>query len=378
MAFEKRLISKRYENDRVALVSLNSVQMEELTEYRRRVLDGTYQFTSQEECAICGSRSGYIISEKDRYGIAMSTILCNECGLIYTKERLAEESLKTFYSEQYRDLYTGVKFSEGEEGLNAYFSSNGIDSRFANNIIRASQLEPGSLILEIGAGGGWNLSSFKKMGFRVVGYDYDDRFLEAGRRKGLELYHGGTEEAIASSVKADLVLLIDVLEHFRMPLLELERIKNLLREGGFVFVKTPGLRAAIYGRAEGDLLGYLQNAHMYLFEKKTLKMLMEKTGYSCITCGEQVFGLFQRERGDVARSTVPLDRGCLVWRTCKRIERMRKWWIRFYAYQRLRGKERHYDLTVHWLSYFFNLNYLSGVYLRPLMIRLTGALRPGR
>jgi 2-polyprenyl-3-methyl-5-hydroxy-6-metoxy-1,4-benzoquinol methylase len=378
VGFERRLISERYEDDRVPIVVLNDVQEEEIAEYNRRVLNGTYKRSVVLKCVICGSGDGYILAEKDRYGISMDTVVCSDCGLIFTKDRLDEKSFKKFYTEQYRDMYEGKRFSWSERELQTYFQSNGIGSRFVDNILRVSRLKPAALILEIGAGGGWNLIPFKERGFRVIGYDYDERFLDFGRSNGLDLRQGGAKEAAKNQEKADLVLLIDVIEHFDTPLVELEMIRAILKEDGQVFVKTPGLRAALYGRAGGDLLGYLQNAHTYLFERKTLEMVMEKAGFSAVACGEQVFGLFRKQKVRTETSSQPLKRGLLVWKTCRRIEKRRSWWSGLSDYLQSKGRGRYYDILVHWLSYFFNLNYLVAVFISPLLPRPTGEFGKGQ
>jgi 2-polyprenyl-3-methyl-5-hydroxy-6-metoxy-1,4-benzoquinol methylase len=371
LGFERRLISERYKDDGVPIVVLNDVQEEEIAEYNRRIQNGIYKPSIILKCVICESSDGYIIAEKDRYGISMDTVVCSNCGLIFTKDKLDANSTNRFYAEQNRDMYEGIKFSSNERELQAYFRSNGIGSRFADNIIRVSRLERGALIIEIGAGGGWNLIPFKERGFKVVGYDYDQRFLEIGKKRGLELRWGGTKEAAENPEKAELVLLIDVVEHFDMPLRELDVIRNILKENGCLFVKTPGLRAALYGRAGGDLLGYLQSAHTYLFERRTLEMLLEIAGFGAVTCGEQVFGLFRKQGAYGERSPVPIERGPHVWDTCKRIEKSKPAWTRLSRYLQSKGKGRYYDVLVHCLSYFFNLNYLFAVFISPFISKLT-------
>lgn len=368
MGFEKRLLSPRYADDGISMMPLNVIQEAEISRFRERLLDGTYRWVTVTACAICGCREGYIVAEKDRYGNPMDTVLCANCGLLYTKDLLDSASLKRFYSEQYRDMYEGKHFALDEAAMQAYWESLGIGPRLARNIARASGLRTGATVLEIGTGGGWNLQRFHAMGFRVIGYDLDATFLEAGRARGLDLRQGGTKEAITAGDRADIVLLFDVIEHLDEPVEELERIAAILGDGGHVFIKTAGLRAALYGKAEGDILGYLQNAHTYLFERRTLEMLMRKAGYRTVTCSEQIFGLFRLDpilpRPDFAN----LGRGAGVLRTCQRIERMQWLWTGLHRWMTRNGEDHYYRVLFPILSYLFSWRYYLAVIVKPTFV----------
>jgi len=270
VALRTDIISRRYDDDRVPLDRPSVVQQEEIARYIERVAGKQYRIVEVGECTICGCSDGTVVARKDRYGIPMETVVCDRCGLIYSKDLLDADSFRRFYTEQYRDMYEGVRFSLDAKDLDSYFCARGLGPRFTANIIALSGLRPGATILEIGTGGGWNLLPFKERGFTVRGYDYDDRFLDAGRRRGLDLRRGSIGDAIRNGDRADLVLLVDVIEHLVDPVGDMKEIKKLLNKGGGVFIKTPGLKASYYGRAEGDFLGNLQNAHLFLFEKATL------------------------------------------------------------------------------------------------------------
>ena len=60
-------------------------------------------------------------------------------------------------------------------------------------------------MLEVGCGDGCNLLPYHLIGKKVVGCDYDYRFLVPGREKGMELIEGDLRN-IPSDRKFDLIM----------------------------------------------------------------------------------------------------------------------------------------------------------------------------
>ena len=60
-----------------------------------------------------------VISEKDRYGIPVGSILCSRRGLIRSNKIFNESSNNLFYEKFYRDLYVGQHIPD-----NKFFKEN--------------------------------------------------------------------------------------------------------------------------------------------------------------------------------------------------------------------------------------------------------------
>ncbi|MBW1703046.1 MAG: class I SAM-dependent methyltransferase [Deltaproteobacteria bacterium] len=155
-----------------------------------------------------------------------------------------------------------------------------------------------------GCGDGCNLLPYHLLGKKVIGCDYDEASLEAGRRSGIRLVRGGTEELLKSEIKADLVIILShVLEHFIDVDAELRRIEDILREGGYVYIEVPGIRNLNRPRSQvlsedgfrstNDFLGYLQFQHNYHFELHTLKRFFERQSFQFITGDEWIRAIFR-------------------------------------------------------------------------------------
>ena len=81
--------------------------------WNAKKIDGGIYRLEETNC-LCGSKGEVIISETDRYGLSLNTVICKKCGLLRTNPRLDKNSLTEFYIKEYRDLYMESK--EVEEG----------------------------------------------------------------------------------------------------------------------------------------------------------------------------------------------------------------------------------------------------------------------
>jgi SAM-dependent methyltransferase len=132
-------------------------------------------------------------------------------------------------------------------------------------------------VLEIGTGAGGALVPFKEAGCSVLGIDFDEKFLDFGRSKGLSLRIGGIQN-LDGSETFDVVILKDVLEHLPDPLQALRMIRESLSERGILYIQVPGLQALGPLGYRYDFLRYLQVAHICHYTIESLTYLCEKSG----------------------------------------------------------------------------------------------------
>lgn len=280
-AVSKNLISERYKNDGLSIMPLNSIQKKYIERFKS---DKRIKYKEIEKCPLCNNAGFTLIAEKDRYGISLETVACDRCGLIFTHNQMTQDSNYIFYSEYYRSIYEGVENPTREYLEERYNTQK--DSRIPKF------LNPNSVVVEIGTGGGWNLIRFQRRGFRHYGFDYDESYINFGKKEyGLNLYLGGLGEARNLGVKADYVILPHVLEHTTNHLEFLAGLKDIMKDRAILNISLPMSSLLIAGGSTAgyDLLGILQNAHNFLFDEFTLKYLALKSGYSIkVVLGENI------------------------------------------------------------------------------------------
>jgi 2-polyprenyl-3-methyl-5-hydroxy-6-metoxy-1,4-benzoquinol methylase len=281
----KALLSPRFQfnPDHPFQPSVSPFQRELIREVAEKLKSNQYHL--QPTTCPCGANKNtdITLSEIDRYGFNLQSVLCMNCGTVRFDPYLDEDSLSDFYSRIYRKMYGMVTIEE--KGYEEYFHSQ---VSYAQQILASAQLSlnAASWVCEIGCSVGGALHYFQEKGFNVVGCDYDINALEFARQKGLKhLYYGGVE-ALAQHpepIQFDLIYLHHVFEHLSDPVAFLQECKKYLSPHGKVVVIVPNVHEIDkIGDlpAVGNLLMYLHIAHKYNFSLEGMRQLCNKAGYS--------------------------------------------------------------------------------------------------
>lgn len=254
--------------------NLQPAQLPFIAEVKSRLRSGAYGLEATR-CP-CGEREGTIISEVERYGLPLNTLLCAACGTVRFDPYLDGPSLEDFYKRFYQKMYGRAT------DLESYFLRQ---RSYGEKILAAveSSLAPGAWVFEVGCGSGGALEVFQAKGYRVAGCDYGGELIDAGRRRGVENIHHGALAELSEAlgeVKADLIYLHHVFEHVIDPLAFLEECRDLLKPGGRVVIVVPDVsRIASFAYPAGDLLQFLHISHKYNYSPEGMRALGERAGY---------------------------------------------------------------------------------------------------
>lgn len=292
---DKTSVTKIY-YDGISRVQLSDVQAEKRDEFLEKLKMGYFTEIYSEVCPLCVSEKGFIVAEKDRYGLPLTTLICDKCGLVRTYNQLSEGSVGDFYASFYRKLYEGDGYLDDNKIEERFNSLGKYSSDLHLYLTKVLNLQSDSNVIEVGVGGGWNLYPFFLAGFNTYGCDFDVEYLEYGRRKGLNLIEGGVPELVRMGIKGDYVILNQVLEHVHDPISFLKEMRNIVKDEGYLYVTVPGFKGLLYGYGDGNFFSCLQNAHLYFFELYTLREVCKAAGFSFIQGDEFIQALFKKVR----------------------------------------------------------------------------------
>lgn len=235
-------------------------------------------------CPCGASRGDRLLSEVDRHGLPCRNVICLGCGLVRLDPRWKEERYRRFYEMEYRALYNpSPKPKASYAGQVAGSDATGERARWV--VAAAGSLRVWTpKVVEIGAGGGWNLARLPAAWPRV-GFDVDDEFLRIGAATfGLDMRRGFVEEALDEVAQADIVLLSHVVEHFSEPREVLSTIARRLRPEARLLIEVPGLFRL--HRTNLDVRTYLQNAHTFTYCGFTLRDVCLRAGLEVLEVDE--------------------------------------------------------------------------------------------
>lgn len=225
----------------------------------------------------CGGQDDAVLSECDRNGLPLLLRLCRSCGIVRMDPQPSPGTLAWFYADVYRDIY-GPIFEPGEDPL----VEKAWKGRLVDRVLRDSRIVlPSGPIVDVGCGGGWTLAAMDSSKRERIGYDFDDRLLAIGRDHGLDLRHGGIEQAVADGVKGALVVCAHVLEHVPAPVDHLVALRDVVRPNGVLYLEVPDawrIRTDLHY----DPLLYWQRAHLWDFRSGHLATLARRAGWRSV------------------------------------------------------------------------------------------------
>jgi 2-polyprenyl-3-methyl-5-hydroxy-6-metoxy-1,4-benzoquinol methylase len=198
---------------------------------------------------------------------------CPECGLQFQSPRLSfEELAEKIYTEDYCPGH--------EESANETAYSRQL-SNFEKLIGKRGS------VLDVGCGNGSFLEFAKEKGWETFGADI--RLSPETKNLTCPLWEGRLTEIDFGPATFDVIRFNHVLEHLQNPLVELERCRELLNPGGIVFVGVPNLSGVSpriknlqsrLGLKKKRWRHYAATHHLYFFTPATLRLMVERAGFS--------------------------------------------------------------------------------------------------
>jgi SAM-dependent methyltransferase len=243
------------------------------------------------EC-LCGSERTSRLFGKDRYGLTSPTVVCKQCGLVFTSPRPTEAFMQQFYrSDAYRHFYEGANGHDYLAELAAKYTDDNFIHTTCREYLAELRGKRRPRVLEVGAGGGWNLQPFLA-DCDVAGFDYSPMLCEMGRQRGINLLEGGLEHLDSLQPGFDLIIANHVIEHFFDVVGAIKAMASKLAPNGLLYIGVPDI-------AFHDI-SQIQNAHNYYFSQATLRHYCGVAGLVTIAGGKDAsnlhqFALFRRQ-----------------------------------------------------------------------------------
>lgn len=272
-------------NDGKPIVKLNLIQRDACLAYNQKLQKGFYIF-ELPNCIICGKSDFDELGGKDRYGLSYLTVICNSCGLVQSKQRMDSRSVRQFYNDDYPFIYFGTNEPTKAVFDNQYERANLI-YRFIKPFLPTGKANSDIEILEVGCNTGGILKHFADRNFKVSGLEINSEAVAFANKYSKQDVIEGSLETVNLKKKPDIIIYSHVLEHLSDPRKELMLISNNLKEGGFLFIEVPGIKN-IHKSYHGNLLLYLQNAHVAHFSLVTLRNLLQNSGFEIIAADETI------------------------------------------------------------------------------------------
>ena len=253
--------------------------------YQQQVIaklqNGTYP-TEETKC-FCGADEGILICEVDRYGIPHRLLVCVDCALIRATPRMTPEAYAQFYNNEYRK----VNHCQAQDGIDSEIYTDLAEQKGQRLLTWLDDwaIDLPKVVVDWGCHVGGMLDAFKAKGCETWGVEIDHDAALVAQRKGHVVFRT-IDDLIAQGVKADFVIMQDIIEHL-CDLNEVQKVSHILAPKGYLYVWTPGFFSAL------DPTNLFQLAHTYQFCGNTLEYIMCHMGFAEIYMDEDIKSLWQ-------------------------------------------------------------------------------------
>ncbi len=197
-------------------------------------------------------------------------LVCRSCSYEMQENCMSDDELKALYSNSYYDTYGSIEKAASQKRV--YF----------NRVLDTLILKPGGKILEVGCGTGTFLSVCKSRGYDAYGLDINAFGIGiAGREIESSKLFCKRFENLEGDEHFDNIFMFDYIEHVKNQEEILKIAFTRLKNNGSLVITTPST-SSLSNLLMGSKWPHYIKEHLSFFSKKSLNLLLIKTGYSDI------------------------------------------------------------------------------------------------
>lgn len=204
-----------------------------------------------------------VVSERDRHGNPLRTVVCMETGLVRNDPIPGDEELAKFYAEDYRTAYKGAAKPRRRQILRNF-------RRAAAHIAEFHDLlsEVGT-VLDVGAGSGEFAFLMNELSKDVTGIEPNAGYAAyCCDDLGLDVRTAHLAPDLFEAGRFDLIRLNHVLEHLNDPVGYLAMIAEWLAPDGVLYVEVPNIEVYCREKSRGNMFHY---GHIFNFNPWNLR-----------------------------------------------------------------------------------------------------------
>lgn len=223
------------------------------------------------KCVICNAEKTSQITIQNNY----SVVRCTNCGLVYLNPRPSKEALMKLYNGYHR-----------RNGKDEHIWAMLMKKNFRNisSLLNRTFPKKGSL-LDIGCGYGHFVETMRDYGWTASGIEPSSGAFEYARAKGLNVLNSSIDDINFPEGSFDVITAFYVLEHLCDPLAALKKISMMLKRNGILVLRIPHTTPIVKLLALLKIKNNLYDApfHLYDFSPATIRLLLEKAGFSSVS-----------------------------------------------------------------------------------------------
>ena len=235
-------------------------------------------------CVLCGRTSMMLIHKANATGdvsvdeFACTTgalaehddvVQCIRCGLVSAIPAIEPEEIVENYRQVVDEAYLREEPARRE--------------LFEDFVSQIEAFAPsGKRLLEVGSNVGLFLAVAGEHGWRASGIEPSKWSVEEGlARFGVDLRQGTIEDLDAARDSADVIVMLDVLEHLTDPLAALKKLRGMINDEGLLVLSTVNLDG-LHARLRNGHWPWFIRSHLHYFGQATLAAMLQRSGFRMV------------------------------------------------------------------------------------------------
>jgi len=233
------------------------------------------------KCPLCGcEKNELFLKTQDRFnlndGLEFKIVACSECKFTFLNPRPKPESISAFYeSEDYQP------FLSTQAGLNLWDRIYLAVRSFAlaGKRRKISKLKRRGSLLDIGCGTGEFLYEMRGHGWQVEGLEMEKKAAEFARTEyNLSVQTQELQDCDFPDQSFDVITLWHVLEHLYEPKESLKKMRNLLKDDGFILIAVPNISSFDARFYKTNWVALDTPRHLFHFTPETMGTFCKTAG----------------------------------------------------------------------------------------------------
>lgn len=235
-------------------------------------------------CAICGN-----VLFKPCFSCSsdLAYVRCKKCGLVQINPQPVPQAVALRYDKKYGNDYLAYEKTNEESFLrlqelalkdSGFFKLEPALFSASPQPTKGPPSKGPPSVLDVGCASGAMLAMLQARGWKVTGVEISGPEAAYCKSRGLDVKNLPLEENHFPDHHFDVVLASHLIEHLNNPGLFIRETKRILKPQGYLFITTPniaGFQAVLLGSRWRSAIF----DHLYLFSVKTLRLLLETSGF---------------------------------------------------------------------------------------------------
>ncbi|EMY79542.1 methyltransferase domain protein [Leptospira weilii serovar Ranarum str. ICFT] len=202
--------------------------------------------------------------------------ICKRTGVCFYKPAKTREYKDSYFLEEYKNQYQKTYY-EDETSLRAL-------AKKRLGILGKLHALPNSSLFELGSAAGFFLDEARKIGYQTTGLEISPAEVEFSRKTlGLDVHCDSfLEENVLKDRSFDVVAAFFVIEHFPDADFVFEKLTDLVKPGGFLFLGLPSLYGPTFQTDPREWFLTHPSDHFWDYSPGSLKKMLKGYGFTTV------------------------------------------------------------------------------------------------